>query len=105
MVLRLCAVAAAVFLVNLPCGVWRSRTRKFSVPWFASIHVPIPFVVALRFLSGIGYHLVTFPVLIGAYFAGQFVGGRLLRWTGRGAASAAAEVGKPGGASETPGKE
>jgi hypothetical protein len=76
---KLVALGAAVFLLNLPFGMWRSRSRKFSVPWFVAIHAPVPAVVALRFLTGVGYQPVTFPVLIGAYFAGQFVGGRLSR--------------------------
>ena len=70
-------VAVAVVAVNLPFGYWRRTLRRFSVRWFLSIHVPVPMVVALRLSTGIGWHLVTFPVLIGAFFMGQLVGGRL----------------------------
>ena len=70
-------VAIIVFLLNLPLGYWRANTKKFSREWFLSIHVPIPFVVAIRILSGLGWRLVTFPVLVGAFFAGQFLGGKI----------------------------
>src|SRR5947209_7259767 len=30
------------------------------------------FIIALRIFSGLGWRLITFPVLIGAFFAGQF---------------------------------
>ncbi|HID43526.1 MAG TPA: hypothetical protein EYP30_07120 [Archaeoglobaceae archaeon] len=70
-------VAIIVFLLNLPFGYWRANTKKFSREWFLSIHVPIPFVVAIRILSGLGWRLVTFPVLVGAFFTGQFLGGKI----------------------------
>jgi len=73
------AVVAAVFLLNLPFGFWRAGVRKFSLAWFLSIHVPIPFIVGLRMLSGMGFHLSTFPVMIGAYLAGQYTGGAIRR--------------------------
>jgi hypothetical protein len=74
---RLWLVAMAVLVLNLPFGFWRAGTRRFSRPWILAIHCPVPLVVALRLLSGLGYRLVTFPVLIGAFFLGQFLGGRL----------------------------
>lgn len=66
-----------VFFINLPFGYWRSKVRRFSVPWILAIHTPVPLVIACRILLGLGWHFVTFPVLIGAFFAGQFVGSKL----------------------------
>ena len=77
----LLAVASGVLIVNLPFGFWRAGLRKFSVPWFAAIHLPILLVVGMRLLSGLGWRLATFPVLLGAYFAGQYFGGVLRRRT------------------------
>jgi len=77
MATRLLWVALGVFALNLPFGYWRAGTRKFSKSWFAAVHAPVPLVVALRFLSGIGWHLSSVPVLVAAFFGGQFVGGRL----------------------------
>lgn len=76
-------VATIVFLFNLPFGYWRASVRKFSVQWVLSIHLPVPLVIALRIYSGLGWRFVTFPVLIGAFFAGQFVGARIFEWRKR----------------------
>jgi len=70
-------VALLVFLLNLPFGYWRASTKKFSRQWMLAIHLPVPLVVALRIWSGLGWKLISFPVLIGAFFLGQFVGGRV----------------------------
>ena len=75
----LLAVASGVLVVNLPFGFWRAGVRKFSVPWFTAIHLPILLAVGMRLLSGLGWRFATFPVLIGAYFAGQYFGGVLRR--------------------------
>jgi hypothetical protein len=53
--------------------------RKFSLQWALAIHLPVPLVVLLRLNSGIGFHFVTYPVLIGAFFAGQQVGAMVQR--------------------------
>ncbi|MFZ1729710.1 MAG: hypothetical protein WBQ23_09865 [Bacteroidota bacterium] len=76
----LIAVILAVFTLNLPFGYWRSTTRKFSLHWVLSVHLPVPGVIALRIFSGLGWQLYTFPLLIGAFFTGQYVGSRLHRW-------------------------
>jgi len=69
-----------VFLINLPFGYWRSRVRRFSLPWILAIHAPVPFVVACRIFLGLGWHPITFPVLGGAFVAGQFAGAKLQRF-------------------------
>ncbi len=33
---------------NLPCGMWREHTKKFSPQWFLAVHATIPFVAMLR---------------------------------------------------------
>lgn len=68
-------VAIAVVVVNVPFGYWRSGVRKFSLAWFVAVHAPVPVVAGLRILSGLGWQLATFPILVGAYFAGQYLGG------------------------------
>ena len=72
-------VAAIVFLLNLPFGYWRSRVRKFSAQWMLAIHLPVPLVIACRVFSGLGWQLISFPVMIGAFFGGQFLGGWISR--------------------------
>jgi hypothetical protein len=75
--MRLALIALAVFLLNLPFGYWRAGTRKFSWQWALAIHLPVPFVILLRVYSGLGWQWSTFPVMIGAFFLGQFAGARL----------------------------
>jgi hypothetical protein len=70
-------VALLVFVINLPFGYWRASVRKLSPQWFLAVHIPVPVVVALRIYSGLGWKLMSFPVIVGAFFLGQFVGGRL----------------------------
>ena len=73
------ALALAVLLMNLPFGFWRAGAKRFTRPWFVAVHAPVPFVIFLRIVSGLGWHLVSFPVLIGAFFTGQFLGGAIRR--------------------------
>jgi F0F1-type ATP synthase membrane subunit a len=73
------ALALAVLVMNLPFGFWRAGARRFTRSWFVAVHAPVPFVILLRVVSGLGWHLVSFPVLIGAFFTGQFLGGALRR--------------------------
>ena len=70
-------IALLVFLINLPFGYWRAGTLKFSRAWFIAVHAPIPFVIVLRLFSGLGYTAASLPFTVGAYFLGQFLGGRL----------------------------
>jgi len=76
---KLWLVALGVVLVNLPFGFWRQGTRKFSPSWFVAVHGPVPVVAGMRILAGVHWELRTLPVLVGAYFTGQFLGGRLRR--------------------------
>ncbi len=72
-------VTLAVLLLNIPFGYWREGVRKFSVLWFVFIHAPIPVVVVLRHVSGIGFSLHSYPILLSAFFLGQFLGSRYRR--------------------------
>ncbi len=80
--MKILSVAIVVFIINLPFGYWRANVKKFSRPWFLSVHAPVPLVIALRVLSGLGWHLITVPVMIGAFFGGQFAGSWLHRTLG-----------------------
>ncbi len=72
-------VGLIVFMLNIPFGFWRSKVKTFSRQWFLAVHVPVPLVIALRFIAGLGWRLVTFPVLVGAFFFGQLTGGMVRR--------------------------
>jgi hypothetical protein len=75
--MSLWTVALLVFLINLPFGYWRASVAKLSRQWFLAVHLPVPLVVALRIYSGLGFKLISFPVIVGAFFLGQFVGGKV----------------------------
>ncbi len=71
------AVAAAIFVINLPFGYWRAGVKRFSLPWFLAVHIPVPMAVGLRFSVGLGLRAATLPIFVGAFFTGQFLGGKL----------------------------
>jgi len=75
--MNLFIVSILVFGLNLPFGMWRAKTRKFSWQWILSVHVPIPFVIALRFLFHLGFKWQTYPFLVGAFFLGQLSGKKI----------------------------
>ena len=79
MVVRMVVVAMGVYVLNVPFGYWREGTRKFSLLWFVFIHAPIPGVIALRIVSELGFSLHSYPILLAAYFLGQFTGSRIRR--------------------------
>jgi len=75
----ICVVVLLVILVNLPCGFYRAGVRRFTLPWIVAVHAPVPVIIGLRYATGLGWRLYTFPMMIGAYALGQFLGGRLRR--------------------------
>jgi len=72
--MNLAIVLIVVFIINIPFGYWRANVKKLSVQWFLSIHIPIPFVVLLRIYGDIGFALYTYPIMVAAFFGGQFFG-------------------------------
>jgi len=80
---KLILIAILVFILNIPFGYWRANVKKFSTQWFLAIHIPVPFIVALRLLSGIGFAWHTYLFLVAGYFLGQQFGARMLLWVHR----------------------
>ena len=72
--MNLAIASILVFLLNIPFGYWRKMERKFSWQWFLTIHLPIPFVVIIRFHFDLGFALYTYPIMIAVFFGGQFFG-------------------------------
>lgn len=68
-----------VFAANLPFGYWRAGLAKRSLPWIIAIHAPVPLVWLIRDLLDLEWRLATLPLFVGAYFLGQWLGGRLRR--------------------------
>jgi hypothetical protein len=72
--MNLLFAAVSVLILNLPFGYWRANVKKYSIQWILAIHLPVPFVIAVRLMSGLGFQLVTYPILIAAFFGGQLFG-------------------------------
>ncbi len=65
------------FTINILFGYWRAATRKLTLEWFLSVHLPIPVIYSLRILYGVP--LTHIPIFVVAYFLGQFSGSRIRR--------------------------
>jgi hypothetical protein len=72
--MNLLFVSIFVFVLNLPFGYWRANVRRYGLQWVLAIHIPVPFVIAARIFSNIGFEFYTYPILIGAFFLGQYLG-------------------------------
>ena len=70
-------LALLVFLINLLFGYWRASVRRRSGQWFLAMLLPVLLIVALEIYTGLGRKLMSFPVLVGSFCLGQFVGGRV----------------------------
>lgn len=46
--IRSLALACTTIAANVPCGMWREHTKKFSPEWFLAVHATIPIVAMLR---------------------------------------------------------
>ena len=77
MTLNLIYTAVIVFIFNIPFGYWRRSEKKFSKGWILSIHLPVPVVIGLRFLFKLGFRFITYPVLVGSFFSGQYIGSKI----------------------------
>lgn len=70
--LKILLVSVVCFLVNIPLGAMRERSKKFSLAWIVWVHASIPLIVALRI--GLHLHLIAIPINIAAAILGQIVG-------------------------------
>lgn len=68
-------VALISFGLNIPLGLWRANTKKFSLSWFISIHLAVPLIYFLRVGQGLAYW--TIPFFFAFAIFGQIAGGRL----------------------------
>ncbi len=59
----------------MPLGYLRAGKPKYSVGWFAYVHLSIPLIAFLRITSGLTPWVI--PVFIVFAVAGQLAGGRI----------------------------
>jgi glycerol uptake facilitator-like aquaporin len=69
------AIFMLTLLINLPFGLARSKSRKFSLRWFLYIHIPIPLIFMARMITQT--ELKYIPVFAVAALLGQVLGGKL----------------------------
>lgn len=63
---------------NVPLGVWREHTKKFSPSWFAAVHAAVPFIAMLRKTVLMPKSAMAFT--IAASILGQVIGSRAERY-------------------------
>lgn len=75
--LQLTSLLVFAFGSNLPLGYLRETSRKYSLRWFALIHLSIPFIIALRLLFDFDWTVI--PFTLACAVAGQIIGSRIRR--------------------------
>ncbi|KAJ7943944.1 Zinc finger B-box domain containing protein 1 isoform 1 [Quillaja saponaria] len=74
---KMLVIAALGMAVNVPLGVWREHTRKFSLSWFAAVHAAVPFIAMLR--KSVLMPKTAMAMTIAASILGQVIGSRAER--------------------------
>ncbi|XP_010557876.1 PREDICTED: uncharacterized protein LOC104826736 [Tarenaya hassleriana] len=63
--------------LNVPLGVWREHTEKFSPSWFVAVHAAVPFIAMLR--KSVLMPKTAMAFTIAASVLGQMIGSRAER--------------------------
>ncbi len=71
---KVLAIGILGMALNVPLGVWREHTKKFSAQWFLAVHATIPFIAMLRKAVVMPKYAVAFT--IGSAVLGQAIGAR-----------------------------
>lgn len=62
---------------NVPLGIWREHTEKFSPSWFVAVHAAVPFIAMLR--KSVHMPKTAMAFTIAASVLGQVIGSRAER--------------------------
>ncbi|KMT11422.1 hypothetical protein BVRB_5g107490 [Beta vulgaris subsp. vulgaris] len=74
---KMLCIAALGMAANIPLGIWREHTQKFSLSWFIAVHAAVPFVAMLR--KAVVMPKTAMALTIGASILGQVIGSRAER--------------------------
>lgn len=74
---KMLVIAALGMAANVPLGVWREHTHKFSLSWFIAVHAAVPFIAMLR--KAIVMPKAAMALTIAASILGQVIGSRAER--------------------------
>ncbi|MBU8892339.1 MAG: hypothetical protein KOO66_06140 [Bacteroidales bacterium] len=72
--IKLIIISILVLLFNIPFGYWRANVKNYSFQWFLAVHIPVPFIIAVRIFLDIGFSWYTYLFLVSAFFMGQKLG-------------------------------
>ncbi len=78
--INLFVISTIVLILNIPFGYWRANVKKFSLQWILSIHIPVPFIIALRIFFDIGFGWYTYLFLVSAFIIGQKLGAIIYKY-------------------------
>ncbi|TAN42826.1 MAG: hypothetical protein EPN22_11465 [Nitrospirae bacterium] len=68
-------ITLLAFVLNIPFGYFRTRSKKYSLKWWLCVHTPVPIVIFARLALEVDYKFI--PVFIAASIVGQFIGGKI----------------------------
>ncbi|KAJ0964393.1 hypothetical protein J5N97_029515 [Dioscorea zingiberensis] len=71
---KMLAIALLGMAANIPLGVWREHTGKFSPQWFVAVHAAVPFIAMLR--KSVLMPKTAMALTIAASILGQTIGSR-----------------------------
>ncbi|KAK9144162.1 hypothetical protein Sjap_004065 [Stephania japonica] len=74
---KMLAIAMLGMAANIPLGIWREHTDKFSLSWFVAVHAAVPFIAMLR--KSVVMPKTAMAITIGASVLGQVIGSRAER--------------------------
>ncbi|CAJ1930952.1 unnamed protein product [Sphenostylis stenocarpa] len=74
---KMLVIAALGMAVNVPFGMWKEHTKKFSLSWFAAVHAAVPFITMLR--KSVVMPKSAMALTIAASILGQVIGSRAER--------------------------
>ncbi|XP_042400805.1 uncharacterized protein LOC121990805 [Zingiber officinale] len=90
---KMLAIALLGMAANVPLGVWREHTEKFSPQWVMAVHAAVPFVAMLR--KSVLMPKAAMAITIAASILGQTIGSRAERIRLKAVAASAADEGNP----------
>ncbi|KAK4719288.1 hypothetical protein R3W88_017626 [Solanum pinnatisectum] len=74
---KMLVIGALGMAVNIPLGIWREHTDKFSLSWFTAVHAAVPFIAMLR--KSVVMPKTAMALTIAAAVLGQVIGSRAER--------------------------
>ncbi|OVA18440.1 hypothetical protein BVC80_1833g111 [Macleaya cordata] len=75
---KMLVIAMMGMAANVPLGIWREHTEKFSPSWFVAVHAAVPFIAMLR--KSVLMPKTAMAITIAASVLGQVIGSRAERF-------------------------